>query len=128
MNQSLVVEILLGVLAVMIGVGAYFGAARANRASEMTARDAIDQKAYERAQLIYESALSMSEKQVAGLRERDAVLESKLDALTKANIAFEVQVANLKASNERMDAEIDRLRGFNNDISDSERVRRIGRK
>jgi hypothetical protein len=119
MNQSLIVEVLLGVLAVMIGVGAYLGAARANRSSEVTARDAIDQKAYERAQLIYESALRVSEQQVEGLRVRVNLLESKVQSLTDANYALDGQLAHLTISNRSLASEVDRLRKYNDDLEGS---------
>lgn len=116
MNQSIVVEILLGVLAVMIGIGAYLGAARANRASEITARDAIDQKAYERAQMIYESALRVSEQQVSGLRERVMNLESKVQSLTDANYTLDAELSRLTISNRTLASEVDRLHKYNDDL------------
>jgi predicted RNase H-like nuclease (RuvC/YqgF family) len=100
----------------MIGVGAYLGAARANRASEVTARDAIDQKAYERAQLIYESALRISEQQVEGLRTRVNTLESKVQSLTDANYTLDAQLAHLTISNRSLASEVDRLRTYNDDL------------
>jgi small-conductance mechanosensitive channel len=120
MNQSLVVEILLGVLAVMIGVGAYLGAARANRATEVTARYAIDQKAYERAQMIYESALKVSEQQVEGLRARVATLEGRVQSLTEANYTLDAQLAHLTVSNRTLAGEVDRLRSHNDRLENEE--------
>jgi hypothetical protein len=113
MSQSTIVEILLAVLAVMIGVGAYLGAARANRATEVTARGSIDQHAYEQAQRIYESAINTLEGQISGLQTRVASLESQIVGLGVANDSLILQLHQLRKSNNDLSIEIDRLRKSN---------------
>jgi cell division protein FtsB len=102
MSQSLIVEILLAVLALMIGVGSFIGASRANAKQAITARDAVDQKAYERAQTIYEKAIGILETQVDGLQRRVEALETQVDTLTNSNDALMLEIGRLRAINDEL--------------------------
>jgi predicted RNase H-like nuclease (RuvC/YqgF family) len=95
MTDSTIIEILLAVLALMIGVGSFIGATRASKAQSDVAIINIDAQAYERAQQIYESAISTLERRVTSL---------------------EGQVERLNTQNDELSRELARLRRENDDL------------
>lgn len=57
MTATLIIEILLGVLTVVVGLGSFLAATHANRLQARSAQMAVDAGAYARAKEIYEGAL-----------------------------------------------------------------------
>lgn len=92
MTDSTIIEILLAVLAVMIGLGSFIGATRASKAQSDVAIINIDAQAYERAQQIYESAISTLEKRVTSLEKQVEILQTHNEELT-------VEVSRLRREN-----------------------------
>ena|ERR1700742_3675412 len=92
MTNSLIVEILLGVLAVAVGFVSFVGQNRASRAQSEVAVVNIDAQAYERAQAIYESA-------IATLERRVTYLEAQVTKLNKDNEDLQLEVAHLRLEN-----------------------------
>jgi len=93
MTDSTIIEILLAVLAVMIGAGSFIGASRAARSQTDVAIVNIDAQAYERAQQIYESAITTLEKRVT-------YLEKQVDGLNSANDELARGIAKLRRDND----------------------------
>ena len=93
MTDSTIIEILLAVLAVMIGLGSFIGATRASKAQSEVAIVNIDAQAYERAQNIYESAISTLERRVT-------YLENQVEGLSQANDQLSRKVAALQREND----------------------------
>ena len=95
MTQSLVIEILLALLALAIGVGSFIGSNRAGKAQAEVAIVNIDAQAYERAQTIYESAISTLERRVT-------YLEGQVDHLTVENARQALELEKLKEENAQL--------------------------
>lgn len=68
MTATVTIEILLGVLTVIVGVGSFFAATHANRLQARSAQMAVDAAAYSRAKEIYEGALLELRLEVESMR------------------------------------------------------------
>lgn len=92
MPEATIIEILLGVLAVVVGLVSFLAAKRADVAQANQAVITIDAQAYERAQTIYESA-------IATLERRVTYLETEVAELRKENDEQAVELARLRREN-----------------------------
>lgn len=102
MTDSTLIEILLGVLAVMVGVGSFLGASRAARVTAIGAQQDVEALAYERARKIYESAISSLDEQVKRLRHEIGNLDGEVRQLRESNREMSAQVNELSAANARL--------------------------
>jgi cell division protein FtsB len=114
--QSIIVEILLSVLAVMIGVGSFVGASRANKLQSESAQTAIDATAYQRAREIYESAIDTLQEHVTGLREQMITLDSEVAKLQETNRSLMLQVSELQATNRDLTIQVAGLQRSNTEL------------
>jgi predicted nucleic acid-binding Zn-ribbon protein len=112
MSQSIVVEILLSVLAVMIGIGSFVGASRANKAQADGAKSAIDANAYLRAKEIYEGAIDALQDQIVALREQMVSLDTELTKLQQTNRNLILRVSELQDTNLELIKQIGELKGL----------------
>ena len=99
MNDSLIVEILLGVMSVAVAFGSYLGATRAKKAEASAAEADIDAEAFNRAKGIYESAISALENQLGRVRTQLEMLDSQVQALQTTNRELRTQLIELQDSN-----------------------------
>lgn len=106
MSESLVVEILLGVLALAIGIGSFVGASRAAKVQAIGVRRGVEAGAYQRATDIYESAITSMESQMTRLREETVRLRQEIAALN-------TEVDKLHVSNRELATEVIDLRNAN---------------
>lgn len=117
MSSTLVVEILLGLIAAVIGFSSFYQATRANReqarlalAQSTATTKAVDAEAYERAREIYEHALNTLR---AELRSTGTELHELRDSNEKLSTALRearTEISEVKNSNERLRGEITLLR------------------
>jgi cell division protein FtsB len=108
MTDSLIIEILLGVLAVMIGVGSFVGATRATKVQAVGMHEQIEAGAYERATNIYEGAIASMEAQLSRLRTEIADLDREVVKLRESNRLLSVQVTELSTANHQLLTELGR--------------------
>jgi hypothetical protein len=108
MSDSLIVEILLGVLAVAIGVGSFLGASRAGKVQAIGLHEQVEAGAYERATNIYEGAITSMETQLKRLRVEIGDLDREVVKLRESNRLLSVQVADLTTANHELLAELGR--------------------
>jgi predicted RNase H-like nuclease (RuvC/YqgF family) len=87
-SDSLIVEILLGLLTVAVTVAAFLSAKRANEEQSKSERIAVDAAAYQRAKEIYEGALDALHTEVNGLR-------TEVSRLRNSNNRLQDEVATL---------------------------------
>lgn len=109
MTDSTIVEIMLGVLTVMIGVGAYLGAARAQGVKAVGVSENIESDAYERARSIYEGAIKSMESHIDRLRSETAELASEIAKLRESNMDLQASNRQLQASNALLSQQIEEL-------------------
>lgn len=95
MTDSTIIEILLAVLALMVGIGSFVGATRASKAQSEVAIVNIDAQAYERAQQIYESAIRT-------LEGRVTYLENQVEHLTRQNEEQAKEIARMRTENDQL--------------------------
>ena len=110
MSPTVIVQILLAVLTVMVGLGAFIGANRANTSQAAGTQSAIDAAAYERAKQIYESAIDTLQDQIQGLREQMTNLDQEVIKLQQTNQNLVMRVAELQRTNEELTTQISELR------------------
>lgn len=110
MDTSIIIEILLGLLAISLGVGGFLGASRANKAQAKARADEaavraedVDQQAYAQARAIYESAIQT-------LRAQIADLTKETEKLRKANQELSDEVIRLRMSHAQVEMELARWR------------------
>ena len=106
MSSSIVVEILLAVLAMVVGLGSFVGANRAGKAQTAVTIADIDAQAYERAKGIYESAIDTLEKQLIRLRDQLTELDNEVMKLQESNRRMSMQVTDLRLANERLERQL----------------------
>ena len=90
--DTTLIEILLVILAGIVGFIAYLGTKRADKAQAEVAVVTIDAQAYERAQQIYESAIETLEKRVA-------YLETQVNKLIAQNEEQATELLSLRREN-----------------------------
>jgi len=110
MSQNVIIEILLAVLTVAIGVGSFVGASRANSSQAAGTRAAIDAAAYERAKLIYESAIDTLQEQIQALRVQMSTLDEEVIKLQRTNQSLMIRVGELQATNSELTKQISELK------------------
>jgi len=110
MSPTIIVQILLAVLTVMVGLGAFIGANRANASQAAGAKSAIDAAAYERAKQIYESAIDTLQEQIQALREQMMSLDQEVIKLQQTNQSLVLRVAELQVTNHDLTEQISELR------------------
>lgn len=106
MSDSLIIQILLGVLALMIGVGSFVGASRAAKVQAVGMKASVEANAYQRATDIYEGAIDSLKDQVTRLREEIAALSLEVETLRRSNHAMADQVTELREANLRLIADM----------------------
>lgn len=109
MDGATVVEILLAVLTVAVGVGTYLGAGRAGRMQAAGTLADIDAKAYERAKMIYESAIDTLQEHVTTLRGQMGVLDEEVAKLQVTNRSLILQVSELQVTNTQLTHQVTEL-------------------
>ena len=126
MASSLIIEILLGLVAVMIGLGSFIGANRVEKLKANVSIADIDADAYERAKGIYESAIKALEGHVVRLREQMDILDVEVRKLQSSNrdlylnnVELTTQVAEMRAANARLTIELHQLRDTRNGQSEN---------
>lgn len=102
MSDSTLVEILLGVLALMIGVGSFVASGRAAKVQAIGLQADVESDAYERAKGIYEGAIGQLETQLRRLREEVGSLEGEISKLRAANRELASEVAELRVANQQL--------------------------
>ena len=118
MSSATIVQILLALLTVAVGVGTYLGAGRAGRLQASGTLADIDAKAYERAKMIYESAIDTLQEHVTGLREQMSVLDGEVAKLQATNRSLIAQVTELQDTNHRLTVQVRELRDSNTQLID----------
>jgi|SRR5690242_5680539 len=113
MSSSVIVEILLAVLAAMVGLGSFVGANRAGRLQATGTLADIDSKAYERAKVIYESAIDTLQDHVLTLRDQMKTLDSEVAKLQATNRSLIQQVSELQATNRDLTIQVSELQAGN---------------
>lgn len=111
MNDSTIIEILLGVLAAAVGAGSYLGSGRAERIKAVGVQQGIEADAYSRAKKIYEGAINSLEEQLSRLRTEMVELQGEMAKLRRSNMELQGQVIELQATNQSLLREIHQLRG-----------------
>lgn len=106
MHDSTIIEILLAVLALVVGYGSYLGAARAAKATAVAEKADVDAEAFERARAIYESAIHVLEGHISNLNEQCLNLDIEVAKLREANTGFRMTMIELQVTNARLEAEI----------------------
>jgi cell division protein FtsB len=110
MTDSLIIEVLLGVLALMIGVGSFVGASRAAKIQAVGLKASVEANAYQRATDIYEGAIKSMESQITRLRQEISALDGEINKLRASNVKLSGEVTDLQEANLRLLAEL-RARG-----------------
>ena len=96
MSQTVVVDLVLGVLPFVVGFATYRLSARTQQAADAAAGKAVDAAAFDRARGIYLSAISQLEHEAdAGRRERER-LAGEVARLSAVNDRLEVEAGNLE--------------------------------
>lgn len=106
MRTDLIVEILLGLLAIAIGVGSFVGASRAAKVQALGLKRDVEQDAYSRASTIYENLIGSLEGQVTRLSGQVTGLETEVVKLRVSNSKLLVQVSELQETNEALLSEM----------------------
>jgi cell division protein FtsB len=109
-SDATIVEILLGVLALMIGVGSFVASGRAAKVQAIGLQADVESDAYERAKGIYEGGIAQLEAQLGRLREDVAMLEQDQARLRAANRDMATEMGVLRAENAQLKAELSDLR------------------
>lgn len=102
MSDSLIIEILLGVLALMIGVGSFVGASRAAKVQAIGVQKSVEANAYQRATDIYEGAIAAMDGQLHRLRADIVALEHEVNKLRVSNVKLSTEVSELQEANIRL--------------------------
>jgi archaellum component FlaC len=97
MDDALVIQILLGVLAAAVGVTGYLLAARTGRVQAESSGKAVDAEAYARARAIYEGAIGTLEQRIKSQGDQIALQQDELNRLRATNKALETEAAELRA-------------------------------
>ena len=113
MSSSIIVEILLAVLAAMVGLGSFVGANRAGRLQATGTLADIDAKAYERARVIYESAIDTLNDHVVNLRAQMKSLDEEITRLQATNRSLIQQVSELQSTNRALIVQVSELQAGN---------------
>ncbi|HEY5959976.1 MAG TPA: hypothetical protein VIV60_25660 [Polyangiaceae bacterium] len=79
MSESLITALLVGIPSVIIAFVAYLFSTRAQKLTAQTGQAGIDAAAYDRARVLYESAITQSRAEVADLREEIGRLKAELN-------------------------------------------------
>jgi len=116
MDSATIVQILLAVLTVAVGAGTYLGAGRAGRLQASGTLADIDAKAYERAKMIYESAIDTLQEHVTGLREQMSVLDTEVVKLQSTNRSLIAQVTELQETNRSLTIQVRELQDSNDQL------------
>lgn len=106
MSDSLIIQILLGVLALMIGVGSFVASSRAAKVQAVTVKSGVEAEAYNRATAIYEGAIHSMEAQIGRFREEVALLNTEVEKLRASNLRLSTEVTELQATNLELLAEM----------------------
>lgn len=123
MSSATIVQILLALLTVAVGVGTYLGAGRAGRLQASGTLADIDAKAYERAKMIYESAIDTLQEHVTGLREQMSVLDREVAKLQSTNRSLIIQVSELQDTNHSLTVQVRDLQDSNRQLLEELRRR-----
>lgn len=99
MNATLAVEILLSLLTIGLSAAAFFAATRANRAQSQAAKTAVDAAAYERAKMLYESAIDTLKGQTTDLHDQVVSLQTEVSRLRVQSADLSSEVTRLRSSN-----------------------------
>lgn len=110
MSDSTIIEVLLAVLALVVGYGSYIGSTRASR-TQATAQEAeVDAEAFHRAQSIYESAIKVLEGHIITLKNQTAELDVEVSKLRQSNLELRTAMVDLTVTNTRLETELKALR------------------
>lgn len=104
-SDSIIVEILLGVLSLVVGVGSFLGATRANNVRAVTSAD-VDAEAYGRAKSIYESAIDALEGHVSRLQKQIDILGGEITKLQQSNLDLQRSNIDLQSSNAELRSQV----------------------
>lgn len=96
MSTALIVEILLGVLACIVGVVTFLAASNANRQQARATMTAVDAAAYQRAQQIYESALASLRIDLENMRDESQRLRESNDRLRAEVTELRLEIGRLR--------------------------------
>ena len=113
MSSSIIIEILLALLAAMVGLGSFVGANRAGRLQATGTLADIDAKAYERAKVIYESAIDTLQEHVLILRDQMKNLDAEVTRLQETNRSLIQQVSEMQAVNRDLTIQVSELQTGN---------------
>ncbi len=102
MNDSTLVEILLGVLALAIGVGSFVASGRAAKVQAIGLQADVESDAYERAKGIYEGAIGQLESQLRRLRDEVGSLEQEISKLRASNRVLSGELSELRETNQQL--------------------------
>lgn len=110
MHDSTIIEILLAVLALVVGYGSYLGAARAAKAQAITDKADVDAEAFDRAKSIYESAIHVLEGHISNLSEQCLNLDIEVTKLREANTSFRLLMIDLQVKNAQLSADLQSIK------------------
>jgi chromosome segregation ATPase len=116
LDNALIVEILLGVLAAAVGWAGYQGSKSANKTQAVTLPDDVEADAYERARNIYEGAIGSLEAQVRRLREELTILDREVNRLRESNVALLGQVDELRTYNRQLLVQSHEMKETNDEL------------
>jgi peptidoglycan hydrolase CwlO-like protein len=105
-SDSTIVEILLGVLALVVGYSSYIGASRASTATSMATQADVDAEAYARAKSIYESAIDALEGHVSRLQKQIDILGGEITKLQQSNLDLQRSNLDLQGSNAELRSQV----------------------
>ena len=121
LSDAIIVEVLLAVLALMIGVGSFVGANRANKAPSLSpSQSEMDDIAADRAMKFYEASIAQLDAQVARLNERQDSSDKEINRLQEdnrmlhtANRQLKADITECKAYGARLEARLSKYEGEN---------------
>lgn len=116
MDNTTLIEIMLGVLAAAVGWAGYQGSKGANRQTALALPEGVEGDAYERAKNIYEGAIGSLESQVRRLRSELTNLDTEVNRLRESNVALLAQVDELRAYNRQLLVQAQEMKDTNAEL------------
>lgn len=112
LSDTTIVQILLAVLAVMIGLGSFVGANRANKTPAIS-RSEMDDIAADRAVKFYEASIAQLDAQVSRLSGRVDCSDEEITRLHTDNKQLRAEIKECKSYGARLEERLAKYEGEN---------------